>query len=151
MREKEVERILNWKAPLAWSVIEVQIFIGFVNFYRRFIETFSKVGQPITGRLKTKEGIHLWLWGEGQNKPFEERKRRFTLAPIIVHFYPDQKTIIATDVSDFAVGCILPWYWGKWFHPVAFHSQRVNDTERNYQIHDKELLAILEALHEWKH
>jgi len=149
MSEKKVESILNWRAPQ--SVKDVQIFIGFANFYRRFIENFSKVCKPITDTLKTKEEKHLWFWGEEQDKAFEKPKRRFTSAPILAHFYPDRKTVIETDASDFALGSILSQYLGKRLHPVAFHSRKLNDAERNYEIHDKELLAILEAFREWKH
>ena len=59
--------------------------------------------------------------------------------------------MIETDASDFALGSILSQYLGKRLHPVAFHSRKLNDAERNYEIHDKELLAILEAFREWKH
>jgi len=59
--------------------------------------------------------------------------------------------VIETDASDFALGCILSQYLGKRLHPVAFHSRKLNDAEGKYEIHDKELLAILEALREWKH
>jgi len=149
MSEKKVESILNWKALR--SVKHVQIFIGFANFSQRFIENFSKVCKPITDTLKTKGGKHLWFRGEEQDKAFEELKRRFTSAPILAHFYPDRKTVIETDASDFALGCILSQYVGKRLLPVAFHSRKLNDVEQNYEIHDKELLAILEACREWKH
>jgi len=149
MSETKVERILNWRAPR--SVKDVQIFIGFANFYRRFIENFSKVCKPITTTLKTKGVKHLWFWGEEQDKAIEELKRRFTSAPILAHFYPNRKTVIETDASHFALGCILSQYLGKRLQPVAFHSQKLNDAERNYEIHNKELLAILEAFREWKH
>ena len=69
----------------------------------------------------------------------------------MAHFYPDRKTVIETDASDFALGCILSQYQGKRLHPVAFHSSKLNDAERIYEIHDKELLAILEAFRKWKH
>ena len=59
--------------------------------------------------------------------------------------------MIETDASDFALGCILSLYLGKRFHRVAFHSRKLNDAEQNYEIHDKELLAILEAFRDWKH
>jgi len=60
--EKKVESILNWRAPRL--VNDVQIFIGFPNFYRLFRENFSKVCKPSTDTLKTKGGKHLWFWGE---------------------------------------------------------------------------------------
>jgi len=111
MSKKKVESILNWKAPRA--VKDVQIFIGFANFYLRFIDNFSKVYKPITDTLKTKGGIHLWFWGEEQDKAFGELKRRFTSAPILGHFYPNRTPVIETDASDFALGCILSQDLGK--------------------------------------
>ena len=59
--------------------------------------------------------------------------------------------MVQTDTSDFALGSILSQYLGKRLHPVAFYSRKLNNAERNYEIHDKELLAILEAFGEWKH
>jgi len=59
--------------------------------------------------------------------------------------------VIETDASDFALGCILAQYLGKRLHPGAFHSRKLNDAEQNYEIHDEELLAILEACCEGKH
>ena len=58
--------------------------------------------------------------------------------------------MVETDASDFALGCVLSQYQGRWLHPVAFHSPKLNSAERNYEIHDKELLAIIEAFKEWK-
>ena len=147
--KNKIESIMSWKTPR--SVKDVQIFIGFANFYRRFIENFSKVCKPITDTLKSKGDKKLWSWGPERDKAFEELKQRFTSAPILAHFCPDRKTVIETDTSDFALGCILSQYLGKRLHPVAFHSQKLNDAEGNYEIHDKELLAILEAFREWKH
>ena len=137
MSKNKVESILCWKAPR--SAKDVQIFIGFANFNRRFIENFSQVCKPITDTLKTKGDKKLWSWGPKQDKAFEELKQRFTSAPILAHFYPHQKPVIETDASDFALGCILSQYMGKRLHPVAFHSRQLNDAERNYEIHEKEL------------
>jgi len=117
--EKKVDSILNWRAPR--SVKEVQIFIGFANICQHFIKNFSKICKPITDTLKTKGGKQFWFWGEAQDKALEELKRRFTTAPILAHFYPDRKTVIETDATNFAIGCILSQYLGKRLHPVAFH------------------------------
>jgi len=58
--------------------------------------------------------------------------------------------VVETEASDFALGCVPSQYQGRRHHPVAFHSRKLNSTERNYEIHDKELLAIMEAFKEWK-
>jgi len=108
---KKVESILNWTAPQ--SVKNVQIFIGFTNFYRRLMENYSKVCNPITYTLKTKGRKHLWFWGKEKNITFEELKPIFTSAPILANVDPDRKTVIETDASDFELGCILSQYLGK--------------------------------------
>ena len=141
MSERKVQSIKDWKHPR--SVKEVQIFIGFANFYRRFIKDFSKICKPITGTLKGDP--RKFNWGPEQNKAFEELKQRFITAPILCHFFPDSETIVETDAGDFALGCVLSQFKDKRLHPVAFHSRKLSDAERNYEIHDKELLAILEA------
>ena len=147
MSERKVESIKNWKAPR--SVKEVQIFIGFANFYRRFIKNFSDICTPITETLKGHRT--KFYWGTKQDQAFEELKTQFITAPILEHFYPDRETVIETDASDFGLGCVLSQFKEKRLHPVAFHSRKLNDAEQNYEIHDKELLAILEAYKEWKH
>ena len=93
----------------------------------------------------------MFSWGPEQNKAFEELKTRFITAPILCHFVPDRETIVETDASDFALGCVLSQFKDKRLHPVTFHSRKLSDAERNYEIDDKELLVILEAFKEWPH
>ena len=117
MSKKKVESILSWKAPR--SVKDVQIFIGFANFYPRLIETFSKVCKLITDTLKNKGDKKLWSWGPEQGQAFEELKQRFTSAPILAHSCLDRKPVIETDARDFVLGRILSHYLEKRVHPVA--------------------------------
>ena len=147
MNEKKVETIKTWKPPT--SVREVQIFIGFANFYRRFIKNFSDICMLITNLLKGEN--KSFFWGRDQQEAFEYLKRCFTTAPILCHFHPDRDTVVETNASDYALGCILSQIQNKQLHPVAFHSRKLSSVERNYDIHDKELLAILVAFLEWKH
>ena len=56
--------------------------------------------------------------------------------------------MVETDASNFALGCVLSQYQGKQLHPVAFHSCKLRSAEWNYEIHDKELLAIMEVFKE---
>ena len=59
--------------------------------------------------------------------------------------------MVETEAGDFALGCVLSQFKDKRLHPVAFRSSKLNPAERNYEIHDKELLAILEAFKEWNY
>ena len=145
--KKKMDSIRKWKAPRL--VKEVQIFLGFANFHRRFIENFSKICKPITATLKGDK--HKFSGGREQNIAFEKLKQQCTTAPILAHFNLERETVIETDASDFALGAILSQFQDKRLHPVAFHSRKLNSAERNYEIHDNELLAILEAFIEWKH
>jgi len=85
-----------------------------------------------------------------QDKAFTELKKRFVKAPILIHFYPNRETVVQTDASAFALGCVLSQFKDKKLNQVAFHPRKLNPAERNYKIHDKELVAILEAFKEWK-
>ena len=69
---------------------------------------------------------------------------------MLSHFYPGRKTVVETDASDFTLGSVLSQYQGRLLHPVTFHSRKLNSAERNYEIHDNELLAIMVAFKEWK-
>jgi len=146
MSDRNMKSVQNWAHTR--SVKELQICIGFANFYRRVIKDFSKVCKPITETLKgNPKDFH---WGREQQEALEDLKKRFTTAPILSHFYPGRRTVGETDASNFAVGCLLSQYQGRRLHPVAFHSQKLNSAERNYEIHDQEFLAIMEAFKEWK-
>jgi len=104
---------------------------------------------PITETLKgDKTKFH---WKPKQDEAFTELKRRFVTAPILEDFYPDRETVVEMNASDFELGCMLSQIKDKRLHPAAFHSRRLNPAERNYEIQDKELLAILEAFKEWNH
>jgi len=95
--QKKVEDILNWPAPR--SVKEVQKFIGFANFYRRFIQGFSKLTLPI--QTRTHNGV-MGNWTQQCEEAFEELKHRFTTAPILCHYHPEWHKQIETDASDLA-------------------------------------------------
>src|SRR5271154_7105841 len=146
MDPDKVKAILEWPTPE--NVTEVQSFLGFANFYRRFIEGYSKVATALTELTKKDRKFH---WGETCHTAFHLLKRRFTTAPILATFDPEKHIVLETDASDFAIGmCISqPDEKGR-LHPVAYHSRKMSPAELNYEIHDKELLAIVEAFKEWR-
>jgi hypothetical protein len=76
----------------------------------------------------------------------------FSSAPVLHQWIPDRPIIIKTDASDYALAAILSIELESGeIHPVAFHSQKFNSTELNYDVHYKELYAIFEAFRIWRH
>jgi hypothetical protein len=139
MEQAKVDTVREWKPPK--TVRAVREFIGFCNFYRRFIKSFSEVARPLHNL--TKEG-QWWQWTEREQYAFKELKRRICESPILIHADPTKRFQMETDASNFAYGAVLSQKGedGK-HHPIAFHSKSMSPTERNYSISDKEALAII--------
>ena len=134
MCERKVQSIKDWKHPR--SVKQLQIFIGFANFYRRFIKDFSKICKPITEMLKGDP--QKFNWQPEQYEAFEKLKKWVITAKILSYFFSYRETIVETESGDFAQWCVFSQFKDKRLHPVAFQSQKLSDTERNYGIHNKE-------------
>ena len=128
---------------------QFQSFLGFGNYYRRFIKNFSLIASPLFHL--TKKGTDF-DWNEECQKSFDTLKKLLTTAPILLLPDPEKPFILETDASHYALGCILPQRdeLGK-LHPVGYYSRSFTKAERNYSITDKELLAIITGLEEWKH
>ena len=145
MDPKKVEAIVDWQEPE--NVTQLRSFLGFCNYYRRFIAQWSKNIEPFT-RLTKKE--EPWIWGAEQRKLFKELKELFTQEPILKIYQSKLETIVETDASDFALGaCLLQKHENAW-HPVAYYSRKMTPPELNYDIYNKELLGIVAALKEWR-
>jgi len=124
MSEGKVRVVLSWETPK--SLTEVQSFLGFANFYRRFIQDYSRIARPLT-KLTKKETGHEWKWNPEAERAFQELKKQFTTAPILAHFDATRPVIIESDTSDFAIGAILSQRdTENRLHPVAFHSRKVH-------------------------
>jgi len=148
MANNKVEAVLGWKTPE--SLTEVQSFLGFANFYRRFMKDYSKVARPLT-ELTKKSEEKKWAWNKEAETAFHDLKQRFTTAPILAHFDAARPIIIETDASDFAIGAVLSQRDEEnRLHPVAFHLRKFHPAEINYEIHNKELLAIVDTFKHWR-
>ena len=144
----KVAGVADWPTPT--SKKEVQSFLGFTNFYRRFIQDFSHHARPLFDL--TKNDVR-WKWSEDEQAAFDSLKRLITSAPILTSPDNSRPFRIEADSSDFATGAVLSQQSlkdEKW-HPVAFLSKSLSAVERNYEIHDKEMLAIIRAMEEWRH
>ena len=93
-----------------------------------------------------------WSWGERQQKAFEELKKKFMTEPVLVTPDLDKEMRVEADALDFVMGRVLSMKGGnkKW-RLVAYISKSLNEAKRNYEVHDKEILAIIRYLEAWRH
>ena len=142
----KIETIKDWKPPT--NVKQIQSFLGFCNFYRRFIRNFGVIARPLNQLThKNKE----FVFTEQCLAAFNELKSRLIEAPVLIHFNPSRKSRIETDASDGVIAAVFSQQGddNEW-HPVAFFSKTMAPAELNYQIHDKEMLAIVRSLSHWR-
>jgi hypothetical protein len=146
MDKKKVEAVTSWPKP--GTVKEVQSFLGFANFYRQFIKDYSKVAAPLTDLTKSDR---VFEWTAEAEEAFQELKTRFSTEPILVIFDPKKPSVVETDASDKAIGACLSQADEKGkLRPVAYLSRKFTPAESNYEVHDKELLAIIESFRHWR-
>ena len=106
--------------------------LGSVNFYRQFIQGFSAIARPLTHLTKQVP----WEWTETQQESFETLKKALSSYPILRIPIDDAPFRVECDSLDFANGAILSQIIeGKW-HPIAYCSRTLSETERNYEIYD---------------
>src|SRR3979490_1904016 len=147
MAKNKVKTICDW--PELRKIKDIQSFLGFANFYRRFIFNYSDIIIPLT--WLTCKGTP-WAWTEDCQRSFDYLKTAFTSAPILAHWEPDLPLIVETDASDYALTAILSTITSEGeLHPLAFHSRTFTAPELNYDVHEKELLAIFEVFKRWQH
>lgn len=146
MDPQKIAAILDWPAPTDKKAI--QLFVGFANFYRKFIKRFPTIISPITQLIK--QGVHFHCSSEAQTA-FESLKRLFTSDSVLKHPDSSLPFVLEVDASEIAVGAVLSQRQGAkaLLHPVALFSRKLSAAERNYDTGDRELLAIKSALEEW--
>ena len=146
MDPAKVQAIVSWEVPTCLR--EVRSFIGFCNFYRRFIRGFSKIAGSLNALAKKGK---LFEWNEVCEQAFQRLKQRVIEAPVLAHFDRKKQCYLETDSSDHVNGGIMSQNGedGK-LQPVAFFSKNLNPAECNYEIYDKELLAIIRCFKQWR-
>jgi len=147
MEKEKVDGVLSWLEPR--NVKDVRKFLGLANYYRRFIKNFAQVARPMN--VLTRKDIN-WRWKEEQQKAFDELKRVFTTRLVLAAPDLDKEFRVEADASNYATGGVLSMKGSnELWRPVAFISKSLSDTERNYEIHDKEMLAVVKCLEAWRH
>jgi len=150
MDEDEVETVRNCSREKKTNncrlnnLFKVQQFLGFCNYYRRYIPKYSDKAEPVTRLTKNDEPFK---WEVEQQLAFETMVTTFTTAPVLRHFDLDREVIIETDTSSYVSAGVLSQYDDDGvLHPVAYFSKKHSPAECNYIIYDKELMAIIMAL-----
>jgi RNase H-like domain found in reverse transcriptase len=146
MDPAKFDTVLNWPTPR--SVKDVQSFLGFTNFYCRFITSYSNIAHPLIHLTKKDK---TFSWSDNAQHTFENLKSTFISAPVLCHFNPELRIILETNVSNYAIAAILSQVdENNEIHPVTFHSHFMQHAELNYDIHDKELLTVFDAFCAWR-
>jgi len=147
MEKEKVDGVLSWPEPK--NAKDIRKFLGLANYYRRFIKDFAQVARPMN--ILTRKDVK-WQWGEEQQKAFDELKRIFTTKPVLVAPDLDKEFRVEADTSNYAIEGVLSMKCSdKLWRPVTFISKSLSNTERNYEIHDKEMLVVVRCLEAWRH
>src|SRR5712671_5468812 len=153
MDPMKVKGVAEWPYPR--NPTDVRSFLGFTGFYRYFIPNYLRVARPL---LDLTKKATPWVWTEAQTTVFEMLKSLMCSKPVLTQPQYDKPFVVHTDASAYGVGAILlqegdanPQKPSKpHLHPIAYYSATFTPTERNYNIYERELLAVIKALQNWR-
>ncbi len=146
MNLRKVQAVVEW--PTSTNLTQMQFFVDFCNFYRRFIKNFSKIVHSLI-QLTQKEVI--FEWDQACQTIFDYMKKRMTEVSILRHFDQNRETILETDSFNYVNDDILSQYDDEeTLHSMIYYSKNLSLAECNYEIYDKKLLAIIRAFKHWR-
>ena len=157
MSPKKLQGIADWSPHK--NTTEVHSFLGFMGYYRYFVPNYSKIAWPL---LELTKKTTPWHWGESQHKAFKELKTWMCGSPVLIQLDINKQFTLHIDASAYGVGTILLQEGNHTIkslaqcqkpilHLVAYYSATFTPTEWNYDIYERELLAIMKALAHWRH
>lgn len=147
----KVEPILNYPQPK--TVKELQRFLGFLNFFRRFLPNIAQHQVELTSYLRgaRKNDKTKLNWSVRAEEEFQKSKELIANAVLLAHPKPDEKLALHVDASDFAIGGALSQVVNGNLQPLAFFSRKLSPAERNYSAYDRELLAAYASIKHFRH
>jgi hypothetical protein len=149
MESNPISTIEDWPTPE--SVQDVQVLLGFANLYRRFIRKYAMVTAPISTWLKT-QGSRKWEWTRDAELTSRKLKKAFPEALILQHFNTQTWIILQADGCGFTITGILNRYDGLgMLRAVNFYSRKCYPAEQHYNMYDRERLAIVDTMKQWRH
>eukprot|EP00889_Picochlorum_renovo_P006541 jgi/Picre1/33571/NNA_008892.t1 len=142
----KIEAVQNF--PVPHNIPTLRSFLGLANYYRRFIRDYSAQVCHLSELLKDDVPF---VWTDECDREFQNIKLKLTSAPTLRIADPNLPYVVHTDASDVALGAVLMQDFGKGLQPIEFLSKKFGDTQRKYQVFEKEILALVAALREWRH
>jgi hypothetical protein len=149
----KVDKILNWPAPKTAN--EVRSFLGLVRYIATFLPHWAEHTAVLTPLTNKECNKRFPAWSATHQNAFEAIKALVVsheCLTVIDHTSPgDNKIFVTCDASDLRTGAVLSWgpSWES-ARPVAFDSMQLKDVQKNYPVHEKEMLAIVHALKKWR-
>ncbi len=145
MNSSKINIIVNWLILI--NIKDVQSFLDFANFYKRFIYDYSRITTSLTHLIRKDV---LFVWFQKCQIAFNILKKVFTFKIILCHYNSDHKIVIEINALNYVFEDILSQYdENKILHSVAYFSKKHNSVECNYEIYDKELMIIVCAFKKW--
>ena len=146
MDQKKVKAVVEWDSPE--NLHDLCAFLGFSNFYRQFILGYSEV---VSSMIKLMKKDVKFAWNAESEAAFQQLMHRFILVPILTHFDAEREIIVETDALDYVSAGIMSQYDDNGvLYPVAYFLKKHLPAECNYEIYDKELMAIIRCFEEWR-
>ena len=147
---KKIEAVTKWLPPS--DLHGVRSFLGFCNFYRRFVKDFATIASPLTDLTKSTVPFPSSLPSSALDA-FRKLQSALTSAPVLTIPFtgPDSTFELYTDASGVGIGAVLSQDQGVGPQPVAFESRKLSPAERNYPVHEQELLAVVHAVKTFRH
>ncbi len=142
---KKTDAVRNW--PLSKWVKKVQVFLELMNYYWKFVPNYAKIAEPLMQLTHKNE---RWHWNRKQKNAFHALKKSLNETAHLRILNLTCKKVLKINMSNFAVGACLYQIENEQQRPIVYQSKKLSESEKRYEVHDKELLAIVKALQDWR-
>ncbi len=136
----KIKAVREWRIPR--SKKDIRSFVGLCSYYRKFIPHFATIAEPLHRLQSIKETV-VFEWKEEQQRAFKSLQKALTTAPILIAPDWQREFILQTDASDYGLGAVLCQEINGDERVIAYASKSLNKAQKNYMTSDKECLAII--------
>ena len=144
--QANIRKVQNCPPPS--NIKELRRFLGMASYYRKFIKNFAELVHPLTELTRKNKP---WRWQEKHQEIFELLKNKLVSPPILAYPQYDKEFSLATDASNYSIGCVLSQEQGGEMKVIAYGSRTLNDAERNYSTTERECLSVVFFTEQYRH